>query len=86
MNGSFEPLQVVIPEIGEFEQPSKQEPSAWSDQYLAGLGQGLQARRQVWRIADKRELTSGTALPSGRRRPPGRWQCRSVPQASLRLG
>ena len=60
MNGSFESLQVVIPEIGEFEQPSKQEPSAWSDQYLAGLGQGLQTRRQVWRIADKREFTSGT--------------------------
>ena len=60
MNGPLESLQVMITEIGKFKQPAKQKPSAWSDQYLAGLRQGLQARRKVWRIADKRELTRGT--------------------------
>ena len=41
MNRSFESLNGTITEIGEFEQASKQTPSSRSDQYLAGLGQGL---------------------------------------------
>jgi hypothetical protein len=46
----------MLAEIGKFKEPAKQEPSARSNQYLAGFSQGLQARRQVWCIADKREL------------------------------
>src|SRR5690349_21137258 len=60
MNGPLESLQVMVTEIGKLKQSTKQDPGAWSDQYLAGLGQGLQARRQVWRVSDKRELTRGT--------------------------
>src|SRR5690349_5239211 len=59
VNWSLESLYGMITEIAEFEQASKQTPSSRSHQYLAGLGQGLQARRQIRSVTHQGKLARG---------------------------
>ena len=49
-------LQGLQAEFGELEQPANQLPGAGGDHHRARLGQGLQPRREVRRVADHRLL------------------------------
>ena len=55
-DGRREALQLPRAEIAQGEQAADQAPGALGDHHLAGAGEGLQARREVRRVADDRLL------------------------------
>ena len=77
-----EALEALRAEVVELEQAAEQATRGRADHHRSRLGQRLQARREVGRLADHRLLARCALADQIADHRPGRWRCRSGPAAA----